>query len=278
MRLAALEQRIEAELELGRHAQVVPELEALVQANPLRERLCAALMRALYGAGRQAEALDVYRRTRQTFVDELGIEPSPALRELERSILQQDPGLALEQGPAGPLRAILVLAEDEGRVDDLLSIAEPLSARPDRELILARLLVGPGELGEATAALARRRDALAARGISSRVAAYTSSQVGPDAALLAAEQQVDLVLLEAPAELVAGNGLDERLSAMLEQTPCDVGLLSGDALAGVGPIVVPVRRRRPRLVGNRARSVARDVTADNAAAARHRGRCCSGPA
>jgi len=239
MRLAATEQRVEAELELGRHAQVVPELKALVRANPLRERLCAALMRALYGAGRQAEALDVYRRTRLTFVDELGIEPSPALRELERSILQQDPGLALEQGPTGPLRAILVLAEDEGRVDDLLSIAEPLSARADRELILARLLVGPGELGQATAALAGRRDALAARGVSSRVAAYTSSQVGPDAALLAAEQQVDLVLLEAPAELVAGDGLDERLSAMLEQTPCDVGLLSGDALAHDGPIVVP---------------------------------------
>lgn len=239
VRLAAIEQRVEAELELGRHAQVVPALEAMVRANPLRERLCAALMRALYGAGRQAEALDVYRRTRLTFVDELGIEPSAALRELERSILRQDPGLATEPSTAAPLRAILVLAEEADRVDDLLSVAGPLSARPDRELILARLLVDPRDLGEATAALGERRNALAERGISARVAAYTTSQSGADVALLAAEQHVDLVLLAAPPELIAGRRLDERLATMLEQTPCDVGLWSGDARASDGPIVVP---------------------------------------
>src|SRR5262245_39414850 len=93
-RLAALELRIEADLALGRHTQLVPELEALVHEHPLHERLAAALMRALYGAGRQAEALEVYRTTRQTLVAELGIEPSPALRELEQAILRQDPELA----------------------------------------------------------------------------------------------------------------------------------------------------------------------------------------
>src|SRR5690348_12297436 len=71
LRLTALELRIESELALGRHAELVPELEALVRAHPLHERLSGALMRALYGAGRQADALDVYRRTRQTFIDEL---------------------------------------------------------------------------------------------------------------------------------------------------------------------------------------------------------------
>ena len=112
-RLAALELRIDADLALGRYAQLVPELEALVRTHPLHEGLVGALMRALYGAGRQAEALDVYRTTRQTFDSELGIEPSPSLRELERAILQQDPELALEQPAGGSLRSILVLVGDE---------------------------------------------------------------------------------------------------------------------------------------------------------------------
>jgi DNA-binding SARP family transcriptional activator len=110
-RLAALELRIEADLALGRHSQLVPELEALVREHPLHERLSGALMQALYGAGRQAEALEVYRTTRQTFVAELGIEPSLALRELEQAILRQDPELAPE--PRGSaLRSIVVLAGD----------------------------------------------------------------------------------------------------------------------------------------------------------------------
>jgi len=89
-RLAALEDRIEADLALGRHARLVGELEELVAARPLRERPRAQLMLALYRSGRQADALDLYRRTRATFVDELGIEPSHELQELERSILRQD--------------------------------------------------------------------------------------------------------------------------------------------------------------------------------------------
>ncbi len=89
-RLAAIEERIEADLALGRHARLIGELEELVAAEPLRERPRAQLMLALYRSGRQAEALDLYRRTRATFVDELGIEPSPELQELERAILRQD--------------------------------------------------------------------------------------------------------------------------------------------------------------------------------------------
>jgi DNA-binding SARP family transcriptional activator len=238
VRLAVLEQRIEADLTLGRHAQVVPELEVLVRANPLREDLCGQLMRALYGAGRQAEALDVYRQTRKTFVDELGIEPSPALRELEASILRQDRELARDE-VAPARRALLVLADDEDRLDDLLSVAERLSARPERELILARLLAADGELAATTAALAERRDLLADRGVSCRVVAYTTAQAGAEAALLASEQAVDLVLLDAPPELMAGRPLDERLATTLEQTPCDVGLLTGGLRTVDGPVVVP---------------------------------------
>src|ERR671923_229593 len=87
---AAKEDLVDAELELGRHARLVGELEALVAQHPLRERLRGQLMLALYRSGRQAEALEAYQQARRTLVGELGIEPSAALRELERAILRQD--------------------------------------------------------------------------------------------------------------------------------------------------------------------------------------------
>src|SRR4051812_19647619 len=90
LRVAALEERIEADLGVGRHADLVPELERLVSANPLRERLRRQLMLALYRAGRQADALEAYRDARRALVDELGLEPSPELQQLERAILRQD--------------------------------------------------------------------------------------------------------------------------------------------------------------------------------------------
>jgi DNA-binding SARP family transcriptional activator len=92
-RLAALEERIDAELELGAHADLVGELEALVERYPLRERLWAQLMLALYRAGRQADALAIYRRAHHVFAEELGVEPGLVLRELQRAILVQDPAL-----------------------------------------------------------------------------------------------------------------------------------------------------------------------------------------
>lgn len=93
LRLSALEDRIEADLALGRHEQVVGELESLARAYPLRERLQRLLLVALYRCGRQTEALEAYRATRRRFVDDLGVEPSPALRRLERAILEHDPSL-----------------------------------------------------------------------------------------------------------------------------------------------------------------------------------------
>ena len=93
-RLAVLEDRIKEDLAAGRHAELVPELEQLVDEHPLRERLQGQLMHALYGAGRQGDALDVYRRARRTLSEELGLEPGPQLQELERKILNQDPELA----------------------------------------------------------------------------------------------------------------------------------------------------------------------------------------
>lgn len=90
LRLAAVEQRIDADLEVGRHAEVVAELETLVRRHPLRERLRSQMMLALYRAGRQADALQAYQEARQVLVAELGIEPGPALQELHAAILRQE--------------------------------------------------------------------------------------------------------------------------------------------------------------------------------------------
>src|ERR671937_79858 len=98
LHVTALEDRIEADLALGRHTELVSELEALVTRHPVRERLRAELMLALYRSGRQAEALSAYRDARRTLLDELGIEPGRALQELERAILAQD--ASLETAPA----------------------------------------------------------------------------------------------------------------------------------------------------------------------------------
>ena len=93
LRLAAVEERIDAELALGRQLALVPELEALAIEHPYRERFRAQLMLALYRSGRQAEGLAVYRQTRTLLRDELGLEPDVELQELERAILLQDPAL-----------------------------------------------------------------------------------------------------------------------------------------------------------------------------------------
>src|ERR687888_6442 len=104
LRLSCLERRIEEDLAQGRHAGLVGELERLVREHPLRERLRAQLMLALYRSGRQAEALEVYQDARRTLTEELGIEPSQELRELQQAILRQDAVLTPER-PMPPAMA-----------------------------------------------------------------------------------------------------------------------------------------------------------------------------
>jgi DNA-binding SARP family transcriptional activator len=103
LRLAALEQRVDLDLERmrDRHGALVTELEALTAEHPYRERFHAQLMLALYRAGRQADALDAYRRARQALVGDLGLEPSPALKRLEAAILAHDPELEIPAPDAG---------------------------------------------------------------------------------------------------------------------------------------------------------------------------------
>ena len=244
IRLAAVELRIDADLALGRHDELVGELEALVAEHPLRERLRRYLMTALYRSGRQAEALDAYQDARRALVDELGIEPSPALQELERAILRQDPSLDVEApAPAGVRevaeRSILVAITHETRVDALLAVAEPLVRHPPRVLILARLVSDAAELRSASAWLEERRSALEARGVVARAASFTSTAPGEELARLATELDVELLLADAPDELLAEGAPDEQLTALLAETPCDVALLVPREATPEGPVLVP---------------------------------------
>ena len=230
LRLAALERRIDADLALGRHAEVVPELEGMIHAEPLRERFRGQLILALYRSGRQAEALDAYREARRALVEGVGLEPSPALQELERAILRQDPELDL-----GRLeRSILVAARSEQRLGPLLSLAEPLARRPAKELILARLVETADAIGPADAALSERRSALLERGLRVRAAGFVSAQPAADLVRLASEQDVDLVLVDASPDLLR----DPMIAELLARAPCDVAVLVGDE-AHAGPVLVP---------------------------------------
>jgi DNA-binding SARP family transcriptional activator len=245
LRLAALERRIEADLALGRSGELIPELEALVHEHPHREGLRAQLMLALYRSGRQAESLDVYRETRRLLVDQLGIEPSPALQEVEQAILRQDPGLSLrEQAEAEPprrsqQRAIAVVTGEAGSLDALLAVAEPLAREPSRELILASLLSEQGDVAVATAQLAERRQALAERGVASRVAAYTTTELGKEIALLVGQYDAELLLIEAPRQGRGSGRFDADLTTVLERVACDVALLTQGRKESTGPVVTP---------------------------------------
>jgi DNA-binding SARP family transcriptional activator len=244
IRLAAVELRIEADLAQGRHDELVGELEALVSEHPLRERLRGYLMTALYRSGRQAEALDAYQDARRALVDELGIDPSPALQELERAILRQDSSLHVEAtAPAGVYevaeRSILVAITDETRIDRLLAVAEPLVRYPPRVIVLARLVSDAAELRSVSAWLDERRSALEARGVVARTASFTSRAPGDELARLAGELDVDLLLADAPDELLAEGTPDQQLTAVLAEAPCDVALLAPRNAEPVGPVLVP---------------------------------------
>jgi DNA-binding SARP family transcriptional activator len=248
LKLSALERRIEAELALGRSGELVGEIEALVVEHPLRERLRWLQMLALYRAGRQVEALAAFRHGRATLVEELGIEPAPALRELESAILRQDPALNSPTAPSviaaaePPSRSIVVAPSSDAVILPLCSIAEPLARQPQRELIVVRLLGQGDDTAKATAHLAGLRDELLSRGLTMRVAAYTSADPGEDVVLLASEQDADLAVVDAEADVFDVGVLDGRLRVILSGAPCDVAVLvarGGLHRDAAGPVVVP---------------------------------------
>jgi DNA-binding SARP family transcriptional activator len=242
IRLAALEQRIDADLTLERDAELVGELEQLVAEHPLRERFCAQLMLALYRTGRQSEALEVYRDTRGRLVDLLGIEPTPALQELEREILVHDASLAAvhratKLASAATGQVVLVVASASDRLDALLSVAEPLALLPRRELIVARMLEDERDLEEEAAAVNARRASLRAE---TRTAVFTTTDPAGDTVRLADANNAGVVLDDGPAGLDADR-LPDELCAVFERSPSDVGVLAArsGATESRGDVFVP---------------------------------------
>jgi predicted ATPase/DNA-binding SARP family transcriptional activator len=162
-RLVALQERIAAQLELGDHAQLVGELEALVREHPLREGFIGQLMVALYGAGRQAEALDAYQHARMRLADELGLEPGPGLKKLQAEILEQAPALQatpvsgqdmerlLTVGALGPGKRVLPRPATPliGRKEELDAVCGLLGGLDARVVTFT----GPGGVGKTRLAL-----------------------------------------------------------------------------------------------------------------------------
>jgi len=162
LRLTTLEKWVDAELASAREREMVGELGTLIAEHPLRERFSAQMMLALYRAGRQAEALEVYRQTRSVLVGELGIEPAPALQELHRAILARDP--ALERRPP---RALAKISPTRA------ATAAPAAARRESRKTVTVLAcdIGPDSVGG-------RLDAEVARSVTERCRQLSSEIVG----------------------------------------------------------------------------------------------------
>ncbi|GAA3216666.1 BTAD domain-containing putative transcriptional regulator [Nonomuraea helvata] len=149
LRLAATEDRVQADLDLGRHRELVAELRQLTTAHPLRERLSAQLMRALYGSGRQAEALTVYDEARKVLDEELGVEPGAELAAAHLAVLRADPALGAPAAPAPRQRRGLraQLTSFVGRDEEIEQVGTRLRAN---RLVT---LLGPGGAGKTRLAI-----------------------------------------------------------------------------------------------------------------------------
>jgi len=235
LRLAALEQRIDADLAVGRAAELVAELDQLIAEEPLREKLHGQRMLALYRSGRQRDALDAYRTLRGALVEAFGIEPTPPLQELERRILRQDADLlAPRSGPEPAGRAVLVAAEFGAAIDVPLALVGPLGAEPGREVLAIRLVASADEVPAAASDLAARRAAI---GGAVRTAAFSTSDATGDILRLQTTHAVDLVLLAAGAPV--GATLDERIAELLDRATADVAVLAPGGRAVGRGLAVP---------------------------------------
>jgi YVTN family beta-propeller protein len=251
LRLVAVEERIEADLELGRHADLIGELEALIAENPYRERLRAQLMLALYRSGRQAEALEAYQDARRVLVDELGIEPSADLQQLEKQILTQDKELASparpqRARPAPPPRAlerkvVTVLFADLALADELEQDPEQAAAFLDRvhdeaeaEIESAGGTVEKGVAGALLGTFARQQDH-AVRAVSAALATRNRlmDTFGDELSLRMAVESGE-VILGRPGSFVTGTPVAAaaRLVRLAQPGEVVVGARAATATAG----------------------------------------------
>lgn len=247
LRFAALEDRIDADLALGLHAELVGEIEALVALHPLRERLRGQLLIALYRAGRQAEALEAYRAARSTLRDQLGIEPSGALQRLHTAILNQAP--ELEHAAAPERKTAAVVFAVLGPSDQ----AETDPAFLDR-------------IHEAAAAELRSAGGTVARGLAGALLAWfeDDAERALNAALAARDRLAELfgdsvrvrIAIETGDVLVAGTSLTgapvaaaARLAGAAE--PGDILVGERGAAAAEGTFELHQRRSGYALIGPR---------------------------
>jgi DNA-binding SARP family transcriptional activator len=270
LRMAAEEDRVDAELELGRHAELVPELERLISTDPLRERPRAQLMLALYRGGRQADALHAYQSARLALAEQLGLDPGPMLQELERKILVHDPSLAApdpaprtHEAAAGPRRerrlitivscGLAALPYRSGRADpeDVQEITESCLARAREEAegfgAAVEDSVGGALLAIFGAPVAHEDDAeravRAALRIRDRLAAEVEVRIG----VQTGEALVELE--RGQARVMAG---DVVTAALRLQAAAPAGaVLVGDTTRRAGGTAIRYREAEPTTNGGR---------------------------
>jgi DNA-binding SARP family transcriptional activator/tetratricopeptide (TPR) repeat protein len=211
LRLTAVEDRIEAELALGRHADLVGELEVLAAEHPLRERLRAHLMLALYRSGRQAEALDVFKGTRLHLVEVLGIEPSRSLHALQKAILLQEPELDLPTQPSA-------LPASEATATTGAAARTPGSRKPVAVLMAEVIRVGERLDPEAAGRVMSRALALGAKTVERHGATVETPAGGGILAVFGVPTVSEDDALRALHAAVELRGAIEALSTEIERT------------------------------------------------------------
>jgi predicted ATPase/DNA-binding SARP family transcriptional activator len=236
LRLVALEERIEAELALGLHEEVLPEVCRLADDHPLRERLQGQAMLALYRCGRQSEALERYSNSRARLHDELGLELRVELRDLQRRILQHDPSLVAP--PAADAPASLLPAPPNrllGRSSELEGLHR-LLLRDDVRLLV---LTGAGGSGKTRLALEAARQA---------ADSYANGAVFVSLAPLRdPDMVIGAIAHVLRIEEAAGETLLETVSAALRSLELLLVLDNAEHLRGAGPVLVELLAGAPRL-------------------------------